>query len=70
MRTMRHTCITLNHDAGVPRELIPAIIGHEIDTTDEILKLRGNDCGSGGGVEHSAGLRASDSRATSTPHTF
>lgn len=38
MRTMRHTCITLNHDAGVPRELIRAITGHEIDTIDEVLK--------------------------------
>ena len=34
MRTMRHTCITLNHDAGVPRELIRAITGHELDTID------------------------------------
>jgi integrase len=38
MRTMRHTCITLNHDAGVPRELIRAITGHELDTIDEVLK--------------------------------
>lgn len=38
MRTMRHTCITQNHDAGVPRELIRAITGHELDTIDEVLK--------------------------------
>lgn len=38
MRTMRHTCITLNHDAGVPRELIRAITGHELYTIDEVLK--------------------------------
>ena len=38
MRTMRHTCITLNHDAGVPRELIRAITGHELDTIDQVLK--------------------------------
>lgn len=38
MRTMRHTCITLNHDAGVPRDLIRAITGHEVDTIDEVLK--------------------------------
>ena len=39
MRTMRHTCITLNHDAGVPRELIRAITGHELDDTiDQVLK--------------------------------
>jgi len=38
MRTMRHTCITLNHDAGVPRELIPSITGHELATIDEVMK--------------------------------
>jgi hypothetical protein len=38
MRTMRHTCITLNHDANVPRELIRAITGHEMDTIDQVLK--------------------------------
>lgn len=37
MRTTRHTCITLNHDAGVPRELIRAITGHELDTIDQVL---------------------------------
>jgi hypothetical protein len=38
VRTMRHTCITVNHDAGVPRELIRAITGHELDTIDQVLK--------------------------------
>jgi hypothetical protein len=38
MRTMRHTCITLNHDAGVPRELIRGTTGHEVDTIDKVLK--------------------------------
>jgi integrase len=38
MRTMRHTCITLNHDAGVPRELISAITGHELATIDAVMK--------------------------------
>jgi hypothetical protein len=38
MRAMRHTCITLNHDAGVPRELIRGITGHELDTIDQVLK--------------------------------
>ena len=38
MRTMRHTCITLNHDAGVPRELTRGITGHELDTIDQVLK--------------------------------
>jgi hypothetical protein len=37
MRTMRHTCMTLNHDAGVPRELIRAITGRELDTIDQVL---------------------------------
>ena len=35
---MRHTCITLNHDAGLPRELIRAITGHELDTIDQVLR--------------------------------
>ena len=38
MRTMRHTCITLNHDAGVPRELIRDITGCELETIDQVLK--------------------------------
>lgn len=38
MRTMRHACITLNNDAGVPRELIRAITGHQLDTIDRVLK--------------------------------
>ena len=29
---MRHTCITLNRDAGVPRDLIRSITGHEVET--------------------------------------
>ncbi len=37
-RTMWHTCITLNDDAGVARKLIRAITGHELDTIDEVLK--------------------------------
>lgn len=37
MRTTRHTCITLNHDAGAPRELIRAITGHEPDAIDQVL---------------------------------
>jgi hypothetical protein len=37
MRTMRHTCVTLNHDAGVPRELISAITGHEPANIDAVL---------------------------------
>jgi integrase len=37
MRTMRHTCVTLNHDAGVPRELISSITGHEPKSIDEVL---------------------------------
>jgi hypothetical protein len=35
---MRHTCITLNRDAGVPRDLIRSITGHEVETIDEVLK--------------------------------
>lgn len=38
MRTMRHTCITLLHDAGVPRELIASITGHELREIDEVMK--------------------------------
>lgn len=38
MRTMRHTCITLMHDANIPRELIRAITGHEMATIDEVLR--------------------------------
>jgi hypothetical protein len=37
MRSMRHTCVTLNHDAGVPRELISAITGHEPANIDAVL---------------------------------
>ena len=38
MRTMRHTCITLNHDAKVPRELIAGITGHELATIDDVMR--------------------------------
>ena len=37
MRTLRHTCVTLNHDAGVSRDLMPAITGHEPKMIDEVL---------------------------------
>ena len=37
MRTMRHTCVTLNHDAGVPRELISSINGHKPANIDAVL---------------------------------
>jgi len=37
MRTMRHTCVTLNHDVGAPPHLIPGITGHRQDEIDEIL---------------------------------
>jgi len=37
MRAMRHTCITLMHDAGIPRELIRGITGHEMATIDEVM---------------------------------
>ena len=37
MRTMRHTCVTLNFDAGVPPNLIAGITGHRQDEIDEIL---------------------------------
>jgi hypothetical protein len=57
MQTMRHTCITLNHDAGVPRELIRAITGHELDTIDQVLKMlcRRDSRPSGCGPQHQAG---------------
>ncbi len=37
MRTMRHTCVTLNHDAGISRELIGSITGHSPESIDEIM---------------------------------
>lgn len=37
MRTMRHTCVTLNADAGVPPHLIGSITGHSQNEIDEIL---------------------------------
>lgn len=37
MRTMRHTCVTFNADAGVPPHLIGAITGHSQKEIDEIL---------------------------------
>ena len=37
MRTMRDTCVTLNHDAGVPRELISAITDHKPANIDTVL---------------------------------
>ena len=37
MRTMRHTCVTLNFDAGVPPKLIGGITGHSPDEIDDIL---------------------------------
>ena len=37
MRTMRYTCVTLNHDAGVPRDLISSITGHEPANIDAVL---------------------------------
>jgi hypothetical protein len=37
MRAMRHTCITLMHDARIPRDLMPSISGHEPTTIDEVL---------------------------------
>jgi hypothetical protein len=38
IRTMRHTCVTFNFDAGVPPELIRGIIGHSAEEIDDILK--------------------------------
>lgn len=37
MRTMRHTCVTLNHDAGISRELIGSITGHSPESIDEVI---------------------------------
>jgi hypothetical protein len=37
MRTIRHTCVILNHDAGVPRDLIASITGHEPANIDAVL---------------------------------
>jgi integrase len=37
MRTLRHTCVTLYFDAGVPPHLISGITGHSQDEVDEIL---------------------------------
>ena len=37
MRAMRHTCVTLNFDAGVPADLIGAITGHSANEIDDIL---------------------------------
>lgn len=38
LRTLRHTCLTFNYDAGVPPELIPGITGHSADEIEDILK--------------------------------
>jgi len=37
MRTTRHTCVTLNHDAGVRHDLISSITGHEPANIDAVL---------------------------------
>ena len=37
MRTTRHTFVALNHDAGVPRDLISSITGHEPANIDAVL---------------------------------
>lgn len=37
MRTMRHTCVTLNADTGMPSNLIGGITGHSQKEIDEIL---------------------------------
>ena len=37
IRTMRHTCLTLNFDAGVPPNLIGGITGHSPDEINDIL---------------------------------
>jgi hypothetical protein len=37
MRTMRHTCVTLNHDAGISRELIGSITGYSPESIDQIM---------------------------------
>ena len=38
IRSMRHTCVTQNHDAGVPPELIRGITGHTDSEINDILK--------------------------------
>ena len=38
IRRIRHTCITMNDDAGVSRELIRAFTRHGLDTIDQVLK--------------------------------
>lgn len=38
IRTLRHTCVTFNFDAGVPAELIRGITGHAADEIEDILK--------------------------------
>lgn len=38
IRTMRHTCVTFQFDAGVPPDLIAGITGHSADEIDDILK--------------------------------
>ncbi|SKA24540.1 hypothetical protein SAMN02745126_04415 [Enhydrobacter aerosaccus] len=38
IRTLRHTCVTFNFDAGVPAELIRGITGHSADEIEDILK--------------------------------
>lgn len=37
-RSLRHTCITLMHDAQIPRELIASISGHGLQTIDDVLR--------------------------------
>lgn len=37
MRTMRHTCVTLCFDAGIPPDLIGGITGHSLDEINDIL---------------------------------
>jgi hypothetical protein len=38
MRLVRHTCVTLNFDAGVPPDLIRGITGHSAEEINEILR--------------------------------
>jgi hypothetical protein len=38
IRRIRHTCITMDDDAGVSRELIRAFTRHGLDTIDQVLK--------------------------------
>lgn len=38
IRTMRHTCVTFNFDAGVPPELIRGITGHSAEEIEDILR--------------------------------